>query len=75
MADTESDIEPVEYRISERSLEEEEFADDITMRLGAAWVLVSASSDGDGLALALALGPAMDVELTRQLLRKTLEAL
>jgi hypothetical protein len=75
MADTESDIEPVERVISERSPEEEEFADDITARLGGAWVLISAASDGDGLALALALGPAMGVELTKRLLRKTLEVL
>jgi hypothetical protein len=75
MVDTESDIGPVEPTISERTDEEEALADDITMRYGVAWVLVSAASDGDGLAVALALGPGMDIDLTRRLLTKTLEAL
>lgn len=64
-----------ERTVAENTAEEQDLADDISMHHGAAWVLVSAHSGGDGLDVRMALGPAMDVELARQLLRKTLEGL
>lgn len=58
-------------------LEDQEFGDDLTMRRGPAWVLVSVPSIGmnGDMDVKVECGPVIGVEELKSLLRKTLEAL
>jgi hypothetical protein len=70
MADTQREIDPP-------TIEEAEFGDDITMRRGPVWALVSVPSLGPdgGLDVKVECGPAIGIQELRNLLTRTLEAL
>lgn len=63
--------------ITENTPDEQELADDITMRYGGFWVLIAARGKDDGLALSFQVGPGVgrDLGVVQQLIKRAQEAL
>jgi hypothetical protein len=57
-------------------IEDAEFVEDISMRRGPVWALISVPSVGEeGFDVKVEVGPVLDLDSLKNLLRKTLEAL